>query len=383
MSIEAVPLLQSRQGWLTYESFYGLKEKAFSLSSDPSFFYNSGSHAGAFNELLSGIRRRESLSMVTGDIGTGKTTLCRTVLKCLDRQTFSAFVSDPFTTREDLLKIVLADFGVVSASDLATGRLRGASRTELSFLLYEFLGTLLPLQAFAVVFIDEAQNVSLPLLEEIRILSDSDGRERQLQVVLVGQPELRDKLHLQEMRQVAQRISVQCMLTSLNRDGLEGYVAHRLHVAGGSPDRVRFSREALDVVFEASGGIPRVINRLCDRALHHGYVRRATVIDEAAAALACADMEVTRRTAARPDAWSSEIDTSVQLAVSRPPDGWLRRVTMITMVLLALAASALGATLAAKRLMAPVSSPFVRPPEPPPLPPSLLVPPLPEGVTTF
>jgi hypothetical protein len=197
--------------------------------------------------------------------------------------------------------------------------------------------------------------------------------------VPVGQPELRDKLHLQEMRQVAQRISMQCMLRPLNRDGLEGYVAHRLHVAGGSPDRVRFSREALDVVFDTSGGIPRVINRVCDRALHHGYVRRATVIDEAAAALACADMELRRRTAAPvPDSWLPEIDVSVQRAARRPPHGWLRRVTMITVVLLAVAASALGATLAAKNLMAPVSSPFVRHPEPPPLPPPLVVPPLPE-----
>jgi general secretion pathway protein A len=111
MPLEVVPRRLSHQGWLTYEQFYGLKDKAFSLSSDPSFFYPSASHGSAFNELLSGIRRRESLSVLTGDIGAGKTTLCRTVLKNLDRQTFSAFVADPFATREDLLKVVLVDFG--------------------------------------------------------------------------------------------------------------------------------------------------------------------------------------------------------------------------------------------------------------------------------
>ncbi len=280
-----------RPGWLTYETFYGLTEKPFSLSSDPSFFYNSSSHGAAFNDLLSGIRRRESLSVLSGDIGTGKTTLCRTVLANLDRQTFSAFVADPFATREDLLKVVLVEFGVVSAEDLASGRLRGASRTELSYLLYEFVGTLSPLQAFAVVFIDEAQNLSLPLLEEIRILSDSDGRERQLQVVLVGQLELRDKLRLPEMRQVAQRVSVCCGLEPLDRDGIDGYIAHRLHVAGGTPERVRFSREAIDAIYNASNGVPRLINRLCDRALHHGHLARASVIDAATFALAYQEMK--------------------------------------------------------------------------------------------
>ena len=330
---------------LTYETFYGLREKPFNLSSDPSFFYNSSAHAAAFEDLLSGIRRRESLSVLTGDIGTGKTTLCRTVLQNLDRQTFSAFVPDPFATREDLLKVILTDFGVVSTEDLASGRLRGASRTELSYLLYEFLGKLSPLQAFAVVFIDEAQNLSLPLLEEVRILSDSDGRERQLQVVLVGQLELRDKLRLDEMRQVAQRVSVCCGLGPLDRDGVDGYIAHRLHVAGGTPDRVRFSREAIDAIYDASGGVPRLINRLCDRSLHHGHLKHSAVIDQPVVALARVEMDtVLPRTApiraeapvtvlpvdapavpAKPvaptvpsmdgaDAWFAEIDASVKRA---------------------------------------------------------------------
>ena len=207
----------ARSTALTYEAFYGLKEKPFSLSSDSRFFYQSRAHAPAFEDLLAGIRRRESLCALTGDIGTGKTTLCRAVLQNLDRKTFSAFVPDPFASREDLLKVLLMDFGVLSVDDLTSGRLKGASRTELSYLLYEFLDTLAPLQAFAVVIIDEAQNLSVPLLEEIRILSDSDGRERQLQVVLVGQLELRQKLKLPEMRQVDQRLSVHCNLEPLGQ----------------------------------------------------------------------------------------------------------------------------------------------------------------------
>ena len=261
---------------LTYEPFYGLKEKPFSLTSDSRFFYHSRSHAPAYDDLLGGIRRRESLNVLSGDIGTGKTTLCRAVLQNLDRKTFSAFVQDPFVSREDLLKVLLMDFGVVSVDDLTSGRLKDATRTELSYLLYEFLGTLAPLQAFAVVVIDEAQNLSVPLLEEIRILSDADG---QLQVVLVGQLELRAKLKLPEMRQVDQRVSVHCNLAPLSCDGVAGYVAHRLQTAGGSPDRIRFNAEAVETIYQVSGGVPRLINRLCDRALHHGYLRRVGTID--------------------------------------------------------------------------------------------------------
>src|SRR5215467_10392762 len=261
---------------LTYEPFYGLKEKPFSLTSDARFFYQSRSHAPAFDELLYAIKRRESLTVLTGDIGTGKTTLCRAVLQNLDRKTFSAFVTDPFASREELLKVLLADFDVASTGDLTNGGLRNASRTELSYLLYDFLGTLVPLQAFAVVFIDEAQNLSLPLLEEIRILSDADG---QLQVVLVGQLEFREKLKLSQMRQLDQRVSVHCRLEPLDVAGVAGYISHRLHRAGGSADRVSFSGDAVEAIYELSGGVPRLINKLCDRALHVGHTRKVSTID--------------------------------------------------------------------------------------------------------
>ena len=124
---------------LTYEPYYGLQEKPFSLSADPKFLFRSAEHAPAFEELLNGIRRREGLITLTGEIGTGKTTLIRSVLQHLDRRTFSAFVPDPFVSREDLLKMLLVDFGVVSIADLKRGSLNGASRPDLSYPLYEFL----------------------------------------------------------------------------------------------------------------------------------------------------------------------------------------------------------------------------------------------------
>jgi type II secretory pathway predicted ATPase ExeA len=264
---------------LTYEPYYGLKEKPFSLSADPRFLFRSPEHAPAFDELLSGIRRREGLITLTGEIGTGKTTLIRSVLQHLDRRTFSAFVPDPFVSREDLLKMLLVDFGVVSIADLKRGSLNGASRPDLSYPLYEFLDSLVPLQAFAVLIIDEAQNLPLPLLEEIRILSDLEGREKLLQVVLVGQPELRGHLKLPEMRQVDQRVSVRCELTPLARDGVAGYIAHRLGVASEGTPHVEFSGTAVDAVYEGSKGTPRLINLICDRALHRGFTARVPRIE--------------------------------------------------------------------------------------------------------
>jgi general secretion pathway protein A len=266
---------------LTYEPHYGLKEKPFSLSADPRFLYRSPAHAPAFDELLNGIRRREGLIVLTGEIGTGKTTLIRSVLQHLDRRTFTAFVPDPFVSREDLLKMLLVDFGVVSLADLKRGSLAGASRPDLSYPLYEFLDSLVPLQAFAVLIIDEAQNLPLTLLEEIRILSDLEQREKLLQVVLVGQPELKTNLKMPEMRQVDQRVSVRCELRPLGLADVGMYIRHRLSVASENGSRVQFSNSAINAVFKASGGVPRVINLICDRALQRGHHVQATIIEPA------------------------------------------------------------------------------------------------------
>src|SRR5262245_15491657 len=144
---------------LTYERYCGLREKPFSLSSDPRFFFNRSSHGVAFDALVAGIRRREGILALTGEVGTGKTTLCRAVMHSLHQRAFAAFVADPFLSREDLLKTLLVDFGIVSADDIRQGRLRGASRSDLSYVLYDFLLSLQELNALVVVMIDEAQNL--------------------------------------------------------------------------------------------------------------------------------------------------------------------------------------------------------------------------------
>jgi general secretion pathway protein A len=303
---------------LTYEPYYGLKEKPFSLSADPKFLFKSPAHAPAFEELLNGIRRREGLITLTGEIGTGKTTLIRSVLQNLDRRTFSAFVPDPFVSREDLLKMLLVDFGVVSIADLKRGSLNGASRPDLSYPLYEFLDSLVPLQAFAVVIIDEAQNLPLHLLEEIRILSDLEAREKLLQVVLVGQPELRSHLKLPEMRQVDQRVSVRCELMPLGREGVSGYVAYRLGVASGGDTRVEFSDAAIDAIFQGSRGTPRLINLICDRALYRGHAARVGRIEPGFVWDAIADLGLDAKvveTAAPPTPAAARIAKKVSLPI--------------------------------------------------------------------
>jgi type II secretory pathway predicted ATPase ExeA len=253
-------------GSLTYEPYFGLREKPFSLSSDPRFFFSHSSHGAAFDTLAAGIRRREGILVVSGEVGTGKTTLCRAVLESLDQKTFAAFVPDPFLSREDLLKTLLVDFGVVSVDEIRSGRLRGASRTELSYPLYDFLTSLQPLKAFAVVMIDEAQNLTPELLEEIRILSDLENGQKLLEVVLIGQPELQSRLATTAMRQLSQRVSIRCDLSPLVRGDLARYVSHRLTVAGND-GRVQFTDAAIEFVWAASNGTPRVINLVCDRAL--------------------------------------------------------------------------------------------------------------------
>src|ERR1044071_650434 len=150
-----------------YEHYYGFTEKPFSLTPDPKYLYRSQPHASAFDLLQYAIRRREGFSVITGDIGTGKTTLCRALLEEIDRNTFTALVLNPFLSEEDLLILILQDFGLISRDDVKRGRLHGISKQELIETIYDFLLGLLPLRASAVLIIDEAQNLPMNVLEQI------------------------------------------------------------------------------------------------------------------------------------------------------------------------------------------------------------------------
>ena len=257
-----------------YEEYYGFTEKPFSLTPDPKYLFRSESHGNAFELLQYAVRRREGFVVVTGDIGTGKTTLCRALLEEIDRNTFSALVLNPFLSEEDLLKLILQDFGVVSREDVKRGRLMHVSKQELIETIYDFLLSLLPLHASALLIIDEAQNLPMPVLEQIRILSNLEtDKEKLLQIVLVGQLNLQPLLKAPQMRQLDQRVSIRYQLRPLSRDEVAAYVSHRLTVAGESPS-VMFLPKAIDVVYRRTKGIPRLVNLVCDRALLAAFSAR-------------------------------------------------------------------------------------------------------------
>jgi len=288
-----------------YEEYYGFTEKPFSLTPDPKFLFKSESHASAFELLQYAIRRREGFVVVTGDIGTGKTTLCRALLEQIDRNTFTALVLNPFLSEDDLLKLILQDFGVVSRDDVKRGRLANVSKQELIEALYDFLLSLLPLRASAVLIIDEAQNLPMPVLEQIRILSNLEtDKDKLLQIVLVGQLNLNPLLKAPQMRQFDQRISIRYQLRPLNRDEVAAYVSHRLTVAGGSAS-VTFQPKALDLVHSRTQGLPRLINLVCDRSLLAAYSARTNRVS--------ADMVY-------------QAAENLELVEERPSTfGWLRR----------------------------------------------------------
>jgi general secretion pathway protein A len=276
-----------------YEHYYGLSEKPFSLTPDPKYLYRSQSHGNAFDLLQYAIDRREGFVVVTGDIGTGKTTLCRALLEQIDRTTFTALVLNPFLTEEDLLKRILQDFGVISREDLKTGRLVNATKQELIETLYEFLLSLIPLNAGAVLIIDEAQNLPLTVLEQIRILSNLEtDKEKLLQIVLVGQLNLLTLLRSPEMRQLDQRVSIRYQLEPLDAGSVAAYVSHRLAIAGGNEAAVSFASRALKEVHRWSGGIPRLINLICDRALLAAFSIRSNLITAEMVAHAAENLDV-------------------------------------------------------------------------------------------
>ena len=262
-----------------FEAFYGLEEHPFSLSSDPRFLYHSIAHDRAAQSMLDAIRARHGIVVLTGPNGVGKTMLCRAIVEQLDRRTLTSLVADRFVSADQLLRTVLVDFGVISAADLAKGKLAKAPRAELAAALRDFLYTLAPLDAFAVVIIDQAHALPIQLLDQIRVLADTGGEQHLLQVILVGEPALNAKIGKPELRGLSQRVTVRAKLGPLADDEIDPYLRHRLSVAGLT-SRLAFNQRARERLFELSGGVPRVINLLSERALAVGHQKRASTIDQ-------------------------------------------------------------------------------------------------------
>lgn len=247
-----------------YTRFYGIKEKPFNVTSDPAFLYLSRRHKEALSHIIYGIEDRKGFLEITGDIGTGKTTLCRALLNKLDGNTKTAFVLNPDLSQLQLLQVIMEDFGLT---------VEKKSKMCMFRQLNNFLLEQLSVGNNVVLIIDEAQNLKLPVLEQIRLLSNLETeKEKLFQIVLVGQPELRVKLNSQQLKQLRQRISVRYHILPLGRDEIGEYIYHRLAVAGSNKGDIEFKEKALDLIYGYSNGVPRLINILCDKALLLGYV---------------------------------------------------------------------------------------------------------------
>lgn len=258
-----------------YHTYYQLKENPFNVTADPDFFFASDHHAQAISNLIYGIKQRKGISVITGEVGTGKTTLCRKLLKETGSDTRYAFILNPEFSELQLLQMIVHDLGIATEEKSKFGLICALN----DFLLAETN------KGFNVALvIDEAQNLSVKQLEQVRLLSNLETeKEKLLQILLVGQPELYTKLQLPTLRQLRQRIGVFYSLKALEKHDISHYINHRLNTAIINPENNRpvvFTESALESIYYYTQGSPRSINLLCDRALIAGFVAETHAIDE-------------------------------------------------------------------------------------------------------
>jgi putative secretion ATPase (PEP-CTERM system associated) len=251
-----------------YESFYGFNEKPFSIVPNPTYLFMSEKHANALTYLEYGISEHTGFILLTGEIGAGKTTLIRYLFNKLLSDYETAEIFNTNVDGEQLVRLILQEFGIPAAG----------GKTENLDSLNQFLIEKYANGKEIMLIIDEAQNLSNEALEEVRMLSNLQTDDRALmQILLVGQPNLKVRLLDPALYQMAQRIAVSYHLPPLERFETEKYIAYRLQIAGGREDL--FSEDAIDLIHEQSGGIPRTINLLCDACLVYGYADEITAID--------------------------------------------------------------------------------------------------------
>lgn len=250
-----------------YLDFYGLKEKPFNLTPDSHFLFLSEKHKEAIAHIKYGIEEKKGFTLITGEIGTGKTLICRALLRELDKRCRIALILNPMISPTGLLRAIIMDLGIAT---------KARSRQDMTAVLNGFLVE----ERNVILVIDEAQNLTRDALEQIRLLGNLETeKEKLIQIILVGQPELKEILATRDLRQLNQRIAVRFHLQPLSREETRGYIYHRLKVAGDT-GRIEFEEDALQEIYNYSGGMPRVINIVCDYCLVSGYVSESYTVSK-------------------------------------------------------------------------------------------------------
>jgi general secretion pathway protein A len=265
-----------------YLDYYGLTEPPFDITPNPRFLFYSAKHREAYNHLLYGIRERKGFVQLTGEVGAGKTTLCRAMLEQLNGNYSTALILNPILNADELMKAIATEFGL---------DVRGMDRLDTVAAINNFLLWNVEQGKDAVLIIDEAQNLTEELLEQVRLLSNLETDNRKLlQIVLMGQPELRERLNSHNLRQLRQRITVRYHLQPLSQAEISHYILHRLQVSGanGAP---HFTKAALWRIHHYTGGIPRLVNAVCDKALLAGFVNQRVELDYRVVGAAIRELE--------------------------------------------------------------------------------------------
>jgi general secretion pathway protein A len=270
-----------------YNAFFGFHEKPFKLVPNPDYLYLSKSHEDALAHLAYAVDQGDGFVVVVGEVGTGKTTLCRNFLERLDDETESAYLFNPRLDSTQLMSSICNEFGIIIS--------RTQDIKELLDKLNAYLIAQHRLNRKVVLLIDEAQGLSVESLDMVRLISNLETtRSKLLQIILVGQPELEEKLGSHELRQLAQRISLNCQLRPLTASETHGYIQHRVSVASVHPTEI-FSSGACRRVYEFSEGVPRLINIICDRALLAAYSQNNPKVDSALMQTIASELSRKRR----------------------------------------------------------------------------------------
>jgi general secretion pathway protein A len=274
-----------------YSAYFGFSQRPFSLTPDPRFYFRSRSHGRVFDALSAAIARRDCLMLVLGDLGVGKTTLCKTLLDTQERKSRAALAGNALLSPDDLLRLMLQDLGALPKEEISLGRLQRASRGELVDLFNDFLGRLRASSEGVVMIVDEAHSLPPATREQIVEIAGLDSnRDRVVQFLLAGQPSVGGGGMFPSLAD--ERLGVRARLLPLERDECELYIVHRLGIAAGNA--VTFGNAAIDVIYRLSGGVPRLVNLLCERALQQAADAGTAVIVPAMIESAASALDLIR-----------------------------------------------------------------------------------------